>query len=286
MFVILYVMKISLLDRSLFIQRFRNQLLSRGLLEIDPPQMMSQAGYDPQIRSIKAKGVKFETYLHNSPELFLKYLITHDQTASERGVFSLSHVFRDDPKTNFHRREFMMAEWYRPHFNLEQLQHDTIQLIYSLTHFKSYSYLDLTKEFAFNYNDHDTLESFLKSHIRLPPDTTFEDLFSLFWLHFVEEKIQNNLWIISGFPSKLKSMSKIQSINQNICERFEICINGVEIANAYEEENDSRILPNSHFLKGSLESLNLCSGIALGVERLLAFSRGYTHIEDVMFPEL
>lgn len=262
-------------------------LMDRGLIEIDSPSLMDSAGFDQHIAALKVSGQKFSKKLHTSPEFFLKSVLAFEKECQERGVFYLGHVFRDDPKTDFHRKEFMMAEWYRPQFKLEDLKKDTLDMIGYFLPKLNVQHVNLFEHFQMNINNSKELEKYLKSKKYRFKAKAFEDLFSLLWIYEIEELLQNGINVVTGFPEKLKSMSKVDPKNKESCLRFEIAINGMEIANAYEEETDPKILSmkKSHMLYRALPKLGLMSGIALGIDRLLMSIHGHENIDDVMLPE-
>ncbi len=118
----------------------------------------------------------------------------------------------------------------------------------------------------------------------------WDDLFFLLHLNKVEPLLCRwPLLLVQEFPAPLAALSTLKPSDPRVCERFEIYVNGVELCNAYNELTDPReqrrrfesqarekqelygyqLPPPTRFLAALEQGLPACSGIALGVERLL-----------------
>jgi len=111
---------------------------------------------------------------------------------------------------------------------------------------------------------------------------------------------QQALFLVD-FPAALASLAKLKDGEPQVCERFELFLCGVEIANAFTEltdydENRARFSDanlrrrqmqkeaypvDEDFMRAVRSGLPACAGIALGLDRLIMVLLGYSSIEDV-----
>ncbi|MBL7663927.1 MAG: hypothetical protein JNM93_02250, partial [Bacteriovoracaceae bacterium] len=122
-------------------------------------------------------------------------------------------------------------------------------------------------------------------------ELNWDDYFFLLFLNKIEPELKNYpALILYEYPAPLAALSTLKSSDKRVCERFEIYLDGVEIANAFNEltetqEQKARFKQQAHEKKQAYQynlpeptefyqtlerGLPKCSGIALGVERLLA----------------
>lgn len=170
-------------------------------------------------------------------------------------------------------------------FNNFKLQRKTIQELFLET-----IQLDILE-----YLDTDKLIEKIQSDFKDVPlpyeKCSWDDYFFLLFLNKVEPKLKDYPAILLyEFPAPLAALSTIKEADPRVCERFEIYLNGVELCNCFNELTNLEIqkkrfqeqslqkkelynyaLPSPETFYQSLErGLPHCSGIALGVERLLA----------------
>ena len=206
----------------------------------------------------RSHGKKF--YLPTSPEFALKsHLATH-----KTDCFSISHCFRDlEDSGPHHHPEFLMLEWYQVNKTLDDIKTTTEKYIHHLLPKLTVNSLQLPTNLPENEPD-----------------------FNQFFLNEIEPRLPKDKAVfISGYPAFL---SPLASSKQSIANRFELYINGVEIANACEENTNAEqiksafITEHSHRQNHQLPShpysekfindsglLPPSSGIGLGLERLL-----------------
>jgi elongation factor P--(R)-beta-lysine ligase len=235
----------------------RQYFWQQDFTEVEIPYLNSSLPLEPNIYSFSTTWEHTHTkfYLPTSPEFALKKHLADHQT----NCFAISHCFRDlEAEGPYHTKEFLMLEWYEI----------------------GKTYLDLM-ESAKNYISRfiDTKFSTLSLPTNLPDN---EPNFNQYFLNEIEPKLpKNSAVFITGYPAFLSPLAK-----EN--ERFELYINGIEIANGctenrdnehlklvFEAEENHRLhhhLPRHPFsadfykLSGKLPP---CSGIGLGLERLL-----------------
>lgn len=292
------------------IQTIRQFFDQHHFLEIFAPPVVPHPGFDPHIHpfqlysSLKKK--KLPYYLHTSPEFYMKEVLSK----GEKKIFTLGNAFRDEEKSPQHRPQFLMLEWYRAESRYETIQQD-IKNLFSYVqenwqkenshsnNFQTYTTQELIQELA-NFNWKDFLDfndfyHFIKINfpeVPLPEKKflTWEDCFFLVFLNIVEPKLHHYpQLILTEYPAVLSALSTLKKDDPLVCERFEVYLAGIEIANCFNELVDFRMqkmrwreqaklkknlyryqLPTPKVLFDALErGIPQSAGIALGVERFL-----------------
>jgi len=297
-------------------QAIRNFFLKEGFLDVLTPPVVSNPGMEVHIHPFQVRSAhqdrNLELYLHTSPEFYMKDLLSQGLEK----IFTLSYCFRDEPNSETHRPQFVMLEWYRAHERYERIMQDCEELFKSCHEYlrsksipvvnSKISFTKKTVQEVFletinidilNYIDNkDELYDLISnqfSSIHLPDnrdDLSWDDLFFLLMLNEVEPHFEKyDFLLLYEFPSPLKALSTIKEEDPNVCERFEIYANGIELCNCFNElvdlkEQKQRFesqakekeelynykLPEAKILFDALDSgIPASAGIALGVERLL-----------------
>lgn len=253
-------------DLFILIQGIRNFFNEKGFLDVLTPPVVENPGMEAHIHSFKVKSSNPSLknslgFLHSSPEFFMKELLAN----GHEKIFTLSYCFRDEPNSETHRPQFLMLEWYRRNEFYSSIMKDCDELIqYSLNFLKeknieiNKSLLnqkveklkvdDLFKEYLgfsiLNFLEPKDLKEKIKNdfndlysdHDDLWP---WEDYFFLLFLNKIEPKLKEiPLVLVYEYPALLAALSTLNKENQNICDRFELYINGVEIANCFNELTD------------------------------------------------
>ena len=290
--------------RSELLRELRAFFYARDVIEVDTPILSHAATPDVHLASLQtqvlrpgyAEGQTY--YLHTSPEYPMKRLLCE----GSGDIFYLGKVFRDGDESPRHQVEFSMLEWYRLGFDMSQLIDEVIALIQKVipiyTQVEILSYSDAYQKYA-QINDvfQATVEDFkscLKTY-QVAEIVGLNDSDIDLWQQLVLTEViepqlgQNKISVITHFPAKDAALAKLSSDNPNTAERFEVFINGMELANGYDELADSKIyrarfeesleqrkslnlpiVPLDENLLNTLEKqlLPACSGVALGVDRL------------------
>jgi elongation factor P--(R)-beta-lysine ligase len=145
-----------------------------------------------------------------------------------------------------------------------------------------------------DFLDTSDLKQLIKNDFKDVPipqtELSWDDYFFLLFLNKIEPRLKNwPLLLIYEFPAPLSALATIKNEDSRVCERFEVYVNGIELCNSYNELTDpieqkrrfelQKIekkslyqyeLPEPTLFLNSLDKgLPPCSGVALGVERLL-----------------
>lgn len=291
-------------------------------MEVETPLMDRCANSDPYMDSIVTsppRGVGNEAFLQTSPEYAMKRLLA----AGSGSIYSLSKAFRSGERGRYHNPEFTMLEWYRLGMSWQQLRDEVIDLIQTVNRAlhgcnfaepRCYRY----GEVFFRYVGVDPYTSSLAelrqiAEARLDIGSMrFDDplvYLDLLFSELVEPALRDQpLVVIYDFPACMAALAQVTweaAVESKVARRFEIYCYGIEMANAYAElsdadeqerrfgaDRDKREVLSKPQYSGDdrlIEALRYglpeCSGIALGVDRLLMVLLGATAIDQVLaFP--
>ena len=304
--------------RAKLYQQIRQFFAERNVLEVETP-ILSQAGVtDVHLASVAAlrhvQGQQRTHYLQTSPEFAMKRLL-----ASGSGpIYQICKVFRDDEHGRKHNSEFTMLEWYRPGFSLKDLMFEVSDLLnLTLAHrFGEVRPTVLSYKHAFMERlDLNPLQATLRQlkdccrRVGLNLDLGEDRLgyIDLLFSHMVEPSLGFDTPVfLTDFPPELASLAKtrVDEEGELVAARFELYIEGLELANAYDELADSKVLrgrfkadnaerkklgltemPVDKYLLAALPHMPECAGIALGIDRLLMIATQQLRLEKVItFP--
>jgi len=298
-------------DRATQFKKVRAFFDQRNVLEVDCPILSSEASVDAHIDLITAyyQG-QHPYYLHSSPEYGMKRLLAE----GIGDIYQLSHVFRDGEHSLKHNPEFMMAEWYRLNFTLEQLIEETLHFMHlflgPLPHrlvsyretFLTYTGLDYV------HTSEEALFQYIKEHNISYYESIIEDgkdaLLNLILGSQIEPLLgQRELYVLAYYPSTQAALARQQQRGEEtVAERYEVYYQGIELANGYHELTDAseqaqrfkesnlqrlalgkQILPpDQRFLKALEKGLPDCSGVAVGFDRLMMLRQQQQEIANVL----
>ncbi|WP_227671543.1 EF-P lysine aminoacylase EpmA [Psychrobacter sp. 72-O-c] len=297
----------------------RQFFIARQVLEVQTP-LLSQAGNtDTFLQSVTAH-VTYQDqqrpyYLHTSPEFAMKRLLASWQVA----IYQICPVFRDNEIGTRHNIEFTMLEWYQPHYSLNDLATELSELLSVLYGYpvvmNHYRYVDAFMDFVGIHPltaSIDALQAVAEDKGLTGFDFNNEEDSHQSWLdllfsHAVEPNLGHDLpTLIIEYPPATAALAKtaLDRDGNMVAKRFELYINGIEIANAYDELADGQALrqrfeqdnqlrrrhnlppvPIDEHLLAACDDLPPCSGIAVGIDRLLMVLTGATCLQEVIpFP--
>lgn len=285
----------NLKKRASIISGIRKFFDGKGYLEVETPLLVSKPGMEPFLSPFRTevkdpKGNSYDGYLITSPEFAMKKLLV----AGFPKIYQLGKCFRNgEDFGGLHNPEFTMLEWYRAGTDYKGIMDELEEMINSLGVKKFGPWERLTVAEAFQkYAERDVLE--------LAND---EQEFHHVFLNKIEPHLGKDVpTILYDYPAQMAALSKVKG---EWAERFELYIDGIEIANAFteltdpkeqrrrfEEERAHRIKLGKHdhgldedFLLALEEGMPESGGIALGVDRLVMALLGVKDIREVVsFP--
>ena len=272
-------------------------------MEVETPLLCRSAVTDPSLAPIQCG----ERWLQTSPEYAMKRLLASGSGA----VYQVCKAFRGGEAGRRHNPEFTLLEWYRPGFSLSGLIEEVAELVGAVLDQPDWStiaYADLFRRYA-GIDPHSAatvdLEACVREHIDYGGGGESRDTWlDLLLTHVIEPRLAGTgLLFVRDYPASQASLARLRRRGDvEVADRFELYVDGVELANGYRElsdpreqrrrfESDNEMLsvrgeeprPMDERLLSALQSgLPDCSGVALGVDRLLMLKCGVDRIEQVL----
>jgi elongation factor P--(R)-beta-lysine ligase len=315
--------------RAQILIKLRHFFESRGFVEVQTPTLVKNPGLEPHLLYFETQfnpsmggGQKEAWFLPTSPEYHLKKALSWGMPK----IYEICKSFRNGEKSEEHEPEFLMLEWYRSPGDYKQIAEDTAELILHLgSHFNPSKKWGPTKHITVS----EAFEKFcrIKLDEALSPggrsltkqalaagfksirhNDTFEDTFNKLLVEFVEPQLgiggPEFLW---DYPAAFAALSRPHPQKPNYCERFEVYIDGIELANAFGELMDPAALRgvcmkdqaqrqrlhgkspplDEEFLDAVAKTPHKnVGGIALGLDRLIQVLIDAETLQDAMlFPK-
>ena len=306
------------LARSKIISETRSYFDSSGFIEVETPMMHpipGGAAAKPFVTHHNALGM--DLYLRIAPELYLKRLVV----GGFEKVYEINRNFRNEGLSTKHNPEFTMLEFYTAYEDYE-FQMDFVEALIkhlsnleqskrSFKKFKRISFDDaLTKNTSLNkkdLNDIDSLRKFAQS-LKIENFETLSvgKLKAEIFESEVEDKLSEPTFIYK-YPLEISPLSRKSEGDEGYVDRFELFIDGKEIANGFSELNDPEDQLERFKMqmedkeKGDEEAMEMdldyiealeyglapCAGVGIGLDRLVMLLTGIDSIRDViLFPQL
>lgn len=290
----------NLKKRAEIIAKIREFFAARRVLEVETPLLSKSTVTDVHLHSLKTIN---NLYLQTSPEYAMKRLLA----AGSGAIYQICKAFRDDESGRLHNLEFTILEWYRVGFNHHQLMDEVdelLQFILSKASAARFTYKEIFEKFL-QINPHKvdvkTLQSCAREHnVDLQIDDK-DTLLQLLMSEIIEPKLKGVVFIYD-YPASQAALAKIRQDEFPVAERFEVYVDGIELANGFHELQDAteqrqRFLNDlakrkkldypgvpidEDFLASLEHGLPACAGVALGVDRLIMLALGVNHISQVV----
>lgn len=298
----------NLRQRANLMAKLRQFFQARDYLEVETPIMARFGVTDVYLSNIKASFRKKNYCLQTSPEYHMKRLLA----AGSGSIFQIARVFRDDELGRWHNPEFTMLEWYRLDYKAEDLIAEVDALLQTILATKPSEHLTYQKAFTvhcagidpFHASIQDLKEA-LKMHqlegVLVETEEDRDQYLFLLMSHVVEPafKAYQRPVVVTHFPP---SQASLAAVEQGLALRFEFYYAGVELANGFQELCDPNVQKarfakevkerqrmqleaveiDTFLIEALAHGLPLCSGVALGVDRLFALAMGYDTIASVL----
>ncbi len=224
-------------------------------------------------------------------------------------IYQIGKVFRNSELGRIHNPEFTMLEWYRIGWGMEALIGETIDFLIEVLGAKKI--LKTTYADAFKATGIDPLNTSVEEviavcasrNLAVPPFATLTDALQFVMATIVEPSLPPDvITAISLFPADQAVLAVIDENDPRTAKRFEVYYGSIELANGFEEladrhenelrqreENAQRLslgkeeLPLDRRFLAALEAgLPPCSGVALGLDRLIMLASGEEVLGSVL----
>lgn len=305
--------------RARLIQSLRAYFLSQQILEVETPLLSHYASTEVHLQSFtvqESAASKPIGYLHTSPEIAMKRLLA----AGSGSIYQITKAFRVGERGARHNPEFTLLEWYRVQTDYTAFIAENIELIQTVLQpylalqpaqylryrdaFRQYAQVDPVQDSVVTLREiccayHDI------ASVQLDPDDR-DTWLDLLLTHSVEPALpRDRLVVIYEYPASQASLARLCPNDSACAERFEIYLNGVELANGFHELSDAteqlvriehelqqrkkldlaQVPANPYFLAALQHGLPDCCGIAIGVDRLVMLAAQVATINEVIsFP--
>lgn len=311
------------LQRATVLRTLRSVLDEAGYTEVETPTLQSIAGgasARPFITHFNALDV--DMYMRIATELYLKRLIV----GGFEGVYEIGKNFRNEGMDRNHNPEFTCMELYVQYKDYNWMMAFTEKLLETIciavngkpereldgniisfkAPYRRLPILDAIKEktgFDCNGKTEEEIRAFCLEK-GLEVDETFgkgkliDELFG----EFCEGTFIQPTFI-TDYPVEMSPLTKMHRSKPGLTERFELMVNGKELANAYSELNDpidqeerfveqmrladkgddEAMIIDKDFLRALQYGMPPTSGIGIGIDRLVMLMTGQTTIQEVLF---
>lgn len=309
----------QLKQRAKVISQIRAFFAARDVLEVDTPIMSHYGVSDPHIDSISVDftphgsvsnvSVGPSMCLMSSPEYAMKRLLA----AGSGSIYQIAKAFRNGEIGRRHNPEFTLLEWYRVGFDLQQLMQEVACLIDHVLknedlHWHFWSYQQAF-EAVLCINPLIASDGDIKAKALAHVDIQMEDgaprdvWLDLLMSHCIEPNLPKACFIFD-YPASQSALASIHTdeFGNKVARRFEVYVNGIELANGYQELTDAQeqaqrfaadnalrltmgkalMAADVRLIQALAAGLPECAGVALGIERLLMLASGEEDIAKVM----
>lgn len=315
--------KDTFLKRATVLRTLRNALDEAGYTEVETPILQSIPGgasARPFITHFNA--LNMDMYMRIATELYLKRLIV----GGFEGVYELGKNFRNEGMDRTHNPEFTCMELYVQYKDYNWMMSFTEKLLERIciavngkpereidgniisfkAPYRRLPILDAIKEktgFDCNGKTEEEIRNFCKEK-GMDVDETMgkgkliDELFG----EFCEGTFIQPTFI-TDYPVEMSPLTKMHRSKPGLTERFELMVNGKELANAYSELNDpidqeerfidqmkladkgddEAMIIDQDFLRALQYGMPPTSGIGIGIDRLVMLMTGKTFIQEVLF---
>ena len=297
--------------RARVLRAVRAYFDAQGVLEVETPALGSGTVTDPSIESVVARDRSGrDWYLQTSPEFAMKRLLA----AGSGSIYQITRAFRDGERGRHHNLEFSILEWYRVGFDHHRLIGDVDALLDEVlgphpsrcvTYREAFaSHIDLDPFTATTAELHDACRSrgLASRAAAASRDTCLDYLLAA----AVQPALGPGRVYLLDFPVSQAALAQVRGSPPQVAERFELYIDGIEVANGYHELRDAvelhrrmrrdvearretgRSTPavDGRLLAAHEAGLPACAGVAVGLDRIVMLAGRHRSIREVLaFPE-
>ena len=260
--------------RAAILADIRAFFAERGVIEVQTPTLGRTSTTEPQVEPLRTTDGAF---LQTSPEHYMKRLLA----AGAPSIYQLGPAYRAEEQGRLHLEEFSMLEWYRLGFDDAALMDEVAALVDRIL------------------GPGDCRRVSYESLVGAPTGDAAE----------LDLRFANALaglgagrWFVTDYFAEQAALARLRAADQTRAARFELIVDGVELANGYHELRDPkelrrrmavdnaaraaaglpRMAADERLLAAMADGLPDCAGVALGVDRLVMLALGASSLAEVM----
>ena len=295
----------ALRHRAELLARLRTYFAEQGVLEVETPLLSTSSIPDPHIPSfvipadVATPGSEAPRYLNTSPEFAMKRLLA----AGMGPIYQVCKAFRRGEQGSHHNPEFTLLEWYRPGFDHLRLMDEVEALVRRLAEglrplgpAERISYRTCFQQYL-QIDPFDVTVFALKSCAREQglgtvaglSDEDRDGWLDLLMGHCIQPQLGRGFpCFVYDYPVSQAALARIRPGEPPVAERFELFIDGIELANGFHELQDAReqrarfeadlarrqteklesVTLDERLLGALTAGLPDCAGVALGMDRM------------------
>ena len=303
--------------RAQLLRRIRSFFDDRGFLEVETPLLSHDTVIDRHLDPIPVRMPVDPLrpdqgpvmWLQTSPEFGMKRMLASGAEA----IFQITRAFRGGECGALHNPEFTILEWYRAGDDLwagMNLLDELSQFVLNRGAAERLSYADAFER-CLELDPHTCSAGQLRKaaddrRLAVPPDAQQMDRdawLDLLLVECVEPHLgRNRPAILYDYPASQAALAQVRAGPPPVAERFELYVDGIELANGYHELTDAEMLkqraaeanqarrrdgkttlPEENRLLAAMQrGLPPSTGVALGFDRLVMVATGARTLRDVM----
>jgi elongation factor P--(R)-beta-lysine ligase len=307
--------------RDELLRRTRQFFYDRGFIEVETPLLSADVVVDRHLDPLpvilpddpRRPEIGRKLWLQTSPEFGMKRLLAAGATA----IFQITRAFRGAEQGPLHNPEFTMVEWYRAGDQMAagmELLSDLSNVLFQRGLAEMLTYAEAFRQHV-GLDPHrapaEKFKAAAEQQRGIAAPASFAAADRDAWLDLLlAECVQPHLGtvrptIVYEYPATQAALARVRPGDPPVAERFELYVEGIELANGYHElldpvvlrernrlANQQRVaagkptLPEDSRLLAAMESgLPSCSGVGLGFDRAVMVAVGAKTLADVMpFP--
>ncbi|WFM72315.1 EF-P lysine aminoacylase EpmA [Halomonas sp. CKK8] len=309
----------TLRERARLLAEVRAFFARRGVLEVETPVLGHGGSTEVHLASLSAEATtpagRERLWLQTSPEFAMKRLLA----AGSGPIFQLARSFRDGEVGRRHNLEFTMLEWYRPGLALDALIEETAALVRTVLGRERGDKLGPLRRRRYRelFREHLAIDPFTAPLAELRrragevggldmADSDRDGCLDLLMSLAIEPHLgREGLEVVVDYPASQAALARHHRDSEDgarVASRFELYLEGLELANGYDELTDaeeqaarfeqdnadrrsaglSEVDVDQRLLAALAHGMPEGSGVALGLDRLIQLALGKSSVAEVM----
>ena len=282
---------VCLSERARVLREIRAFFDARGFTEVETPVRIPAPAPEPHI-DCPPSG---DWFLRASPELQMKKLLA----AGMERIYQIGPCFREGEKGSRHNPEFTMLEWYRANADYNDIAVDMEALVGEVLRTTGTTGI-LPVATSTPFPRMTVREAYLRWAGWDPVEAWDQDRFDFDMATKIEPNLPKGPLFLMDYPAPAASLARLKADDPRVAERWELYVDGLELANAFTELTDPveqrrrfegaraerRALgeadyPLDEAFLDALARMPPSGGVALGVDRLVMLACGVCDISEV-----